>query len=90
MDSNLLLIFAVIAIVIYVLYTLSPKGCCQDESFWGGYFPVPYAGQPLTFYDRSGLDAATDAAPRMLINPNACNVNPYYCERCKGYRCCCM
>ena len=88
-NSKLLLIVAIIAVIMYVFYTLRPTGCCGEESFWGGYFPVPYMGQPLTFYGRSGLDAATDAAPRMLVNADACNVSPYYCERCKGYRCCC-
>ncbi len=79
----MLLIIIVIAIVIYIFYTLR-----QEESFWGSYFPVPYMGQPLTKYGRSGFDAATDA-PKMLVDPDACPVSPHYCERCRGYRCCC-
>ena len=86
-DTNLLLVIAITILVIYIIYTLR-SGCC-GESFWGGYFPVPYNNQPLTYYGRSGVNAATDAAPTMLINTGACNVSPYYCERCSGYRCCC-
>ena len=83
--NNGIVLIVIVAIVICILYFK-----CQDqESFWGGYFPVPYVNQPLTFYGRSGIDAATDAAPKMLVNPNACNINPYYCKHCKGYRCCC-
>ncbi len=90
-NSKLLLTIAVIAVVVYVLYVLlgRSKGYgCNAESFWGGYFPVPYLAQPLTRYGRSGFDAATDA-PGMLVDPEACPVSPYYCERCRGYRCCC-
>ncbi len=88
-NRKLLLTIAIIAVVICVLYVLRPGRCnCHAESFWGGYFPVPYMGQPLTRYGRSGFIAATDA-PKMLVDPDACPVSPHYCERCRGYRCCC-
>lgn len=80
---NEILIILVFLIIIYVIYTLG-----KQETFWGGYFPVPFAGQSLRHYGRSGVDAATDVAPRLFVDINACNINPY-CSKCRGYRCCC-
>ena len=82
-----LLIFAGFILICYLIWLIS-RSCC-GENFWGGYFPVPYSGQPLTYYGRSGLDAATDD-PKMLINVNACNINPTPCPNCNSYRCCCQ
>ncbi len=75
----------IIAVIIILLITILIS---KVEGFWGSTMPVPYMGQPLTQYGRSGIDAATDA-PKMFIDPNACPVSPYYCQRCRGYRCCC-
>lgn len=58
------------------------------EKFWGGWFPVPYLGQKVQRYDRTGIDAATDN-PRMFVNWESCPINPY-CKGCRGYRCCCI
>ena len=81
-DTQLFMIIG-ICIIAYAVYAFQSK-----EGFWGGYFPVVYAGQPLVQYGRTGIDAATEK-PKFLMNANACPVNPHYCENCKGYRCCC-
>lgn len=66
-----------IVIVFVILGMLVLWLSMSKESFWGGYFPVPYAGQPIKYYGRTGLDAATDD-PKMLINVNACSINPTF------------
>lgn len=50
------------------------------EHFWGGYFPVPYAGQCIQEYGRTGLDAATDQGPVLIINTDDYNINPNYAK----------
>jgi hypothetical protein len=68
MSDNILLIILVI-LSIYIIYLLYSK-----EPFWGGVMPVPYLGQPLKKYGRTGIDATTDK-PRMFINDNAYPIN---------------
>ena len=83
MNDKLLFAIPLLIVLLYAFYKL----CYNTEQFWGGYFPVPYMGQHITNYSRSGYDAATDD-PKMIINIDDYPINPY-CQRCKGYRCCC-
>ena len=70
-NSNLLL-FITIILLIYIIKSF----CFYGENFWGGVMQIPYIGQPLKTYRRTGIDATTDA-PKMLINYNSCPINPY-------------
>lgn len=46
----------------------------KKEQFWGGVINVPYAGQPVVRYDRTGINATTDR-PTMLVNINSPPIN---------------
>lgn len=72
-----------ISLLIFIMYRLS----YSQEAFWGGYMGVPYAGQKIVRYGRTGVDAATDA-PKMLIDLCAHPINPAFCSNCTEYRCC--
>ena len=69
MDDLMYILFAIL--LAYGLYFIF----IRHESFWGGYYPMPYTGQPTVQYGRYGYDAATDN-PRMLVNPCAYPINP--------------
>jgi len=80
----------IIVIIVIILVLVAFTLCYKNENFWGGYMRVPYVGQRLVAFNRSGLDAATDN-PRMIVNVNSCAINPYCVNKkqCSGYRCCC-
>jgi hypothetical protein len=83
--NNLLILILIVAILALVLCLRGGN----DESFWGGYFPVPYNGQPIQLFGRYGFDAATDA-PKWVIDPLTWPINPPFCPTCNSYRCKCV
>ena len=80
--------FLITIFILLMVSIIGYKCYFQREQFWGGWMPVPFAGQAITRYGRTGFDAATDN-PHMIIDTCACPVNPRYCKECRGYRCCC-
>jgi len=67
-NNCFILIILLILLIVYFYYS-------KNEAFWGGYMQVPYAGQKLKMYGRTGYDAATDN-PHLIINPCAYSINP--------------
>lgn len=54
--------FILFLLAICLLYLYSTR-----ETFWGGYIRVPYMGQEVPVFGRTGVDAATDN-PRFFTN----------------------
>lgn len=68
MNYYIIIFLAIAMTIMLILYT-------PNEHFWGGYFPVPYMNQYVQQYGRTGVNAATDQPPQLLINRCAKNIN---------------
>jgi hypothetical protein len=79
----------VVIIAVLIVLAMVFLGRREVEGFWGGYFPVPYLGQPVPRFGRTAVIASTDSQPSILIDEGANFINPSYCGKCRCYRCRC-